>query len=263
MTDHQQAVRIQTLASALRDLTESQLEFVENVVYQFREPYIRIERNDASDLVDPCFLRNFGDVLRIHHCFSRQSLSKDRFEYALEKTLGLCGRSATLAASSTNRGHDITIEGVPFSLKTQADERIQEDQLHISKFMELGKGRWPSSAKAMTTLRDMFLEHMENYERILSLRCLSKAPEHWWYELVEIPKPLLQEAAGGSFEIRRDTKQSARPGYCRVHDPDGNLKFELYFDAGSERKLQIRHLQKTLCLVHATWIFEAEPENAR
>ena len=69
---------------------------------------------------DRCLLRNLGDVLRIHHCFSRQSLSKDRFEYALEKTLGLCGRSATLAASSTNRGHDITIEGVPFSLKTQA-----------------------------------------------------------------------------------------------------------------------------------------------
>lgn len=261
MTRRDIIARIDKLAATLHELTQPQVEFIENVVTQFRKPLITIERHRESDLVDAKLLRDFGDVLRIHHCFSKQSLSKDRFEYALEKTLNLCGRSATLAASRTNRGHDITIDGVPYSLKTQGDKAIKEDQLHISKFMELGKGRWPSTARGLATLRDMFLEHMHSYDRIVTLRCLSKKPERWWYELVEIPKALLQEANQGKFEIRRDTKQETRPGYCRVKDRRGNLKFELYFDAGSERKLQVRHLRKDLCIVHATWIFTTEPEN--
>jgi len=92
-------------------------------------------------------------------------------------------------------------------------------------------------------------------EQQLHLRCLSKDPTCWRYELVEIPKALLQEAGEGKLEIQRKTKQETRPGYCRVTDADGNLKFELYFDAGSERKLQIRHLNKALCTVHAQWEF--------
>jgi type II restriction enzyme len=38
-----------------------------------------------------------------------------------------------LAASRTNRGHDITIEGVSCSLKTQADKGIKEDEIYIYK----------------------------------------------------------------------------------------------------------------------------------
>jgi len=262
MTREDVIARVDKLAAALHELTQPQLEFIESVVDQFRRPFITIERHPESDIVDARLLRDFGDVLRIHHCFSKQALSKDRFEFAFEKTLNLCGRFASLATSRTNPGHDITIDGVPCSLKTQADKAIKEDQLHISKFMELGKGRWPSTARGLASLRDMFLEHMLSYDRIFSLRCLSKNPHRWRYELVEIPKTLLQEASRGKFEIRRDTKQETRPGTCRVTDRHGDLKFELYFDAGSERKLQVRHLRKDLCTVHATWIFAAESEGA-
>ena len=38
-------------------------------------------------------------------------------------------------------------------------------------------------------------------------------------------------------------------------DADGNIKFQLYFDGGTERKLQIKHLRKDLCVVHAQWEF--------
>ena len=44
-------------------------------------------------------MRDFGDVLRIHHCFSKESLSKDRFEYAFERILNQCGKRAALAAN--------------------------------------------------------------------------------------------------------------------------------------------------------------------
>lgn len=243
---------------ALRELTAPQLDFIERVVSQFRKPFLKIERNPKSDIVDIRLLRDFGDVLRIHHCFSKEALSKDRFEYALERTLTLCGRSAALAASRTNRGHDITIAGVPCSLKTQADKGIKENEIYISKFMELGKSHWAASVRDLRGLRDQFLTHMNVYERIFTLRCLSKNPKLWRYELVEIPKTLLQEAINGKLSVCRDSTQSPKPGYCDVKDAGGDIKFQLYFDAGSERKLQIKHLRKNLCTVHAQWEFATE-----
>jgi len=135
--------RIELLAIALGELTEQQLRLIESVVTQFRRPFITINRHCDSDIVDPRFPYDFGDVLRIHHCFSKEALSKDRFEYAL-------------------------------------------------------------------------------------------------------------------LEIQRKTKQETRPGYCRVKDAERELKFELYFDAGSERKLQIRHLRKDLCKENAQWVFATE-----
>lgn len=168
------------------------------------------------------------------------------------------GKTAILAASRTNRGHDMTIEDVPVSLKTQADKGIKEDEIYISKFMELGKGRWSASVSDLHGLRDQFLRHLDAYERIFTLRCLSKDPKRWRYELVEIPKALLQEARDGELSICRDSIQRPKPGYCAVMDEDGKLKFQLYFDAGSERKLQIKHLRKDLCTVHAQWEFSTE-----
>ena len=255
MTTAEVLARVDRLCIALRDLTTSQIEFIELVVAQFRKPFLSIERNPRSDIVDERLLYDFGDALRIHHCFSKEALSKDRFEYAFEKTLTLCGKPAALATSRTNRGHDITIEGVPCSLKTQADKGIKEGEIYISKFMELGKGRWPSSTHALAQLRDQFLRHMDAYERIFTLRCLSKDPKRWRYELVEIPKALLLEARTGKLELRRDTTQETCPGYCHVKDTDGHLMFQLYFDAGSERKLQVKHLRKDLCMIHAQWEF--------
>jgi type II restriction enzyme len=258
MTTPEIVARVDRLCVALRELSPPQLDFIERVVARFREAFLKIERHPQSDLVDQQLLRDFGDVLRIHHCFSREALSKDRFEYALEKTLTLCGKAASLATPRTHRGHDITIEGIPYSLKTQADKGIREDELHISKFMELGKGHWSASTRDLGGLRDQFLRHMNGYERILSLRCLSKDPKRWRYELVEISKLLLQEARDGRLRIVRESTQSPKPGCCDVKDADGKLKFQLYFDAGSERKLQVRHLRKDLCMVHAYWEFATE-----
>jgi hypothetical protein len=261
MTKEDILIRVDKLSEALRELTRPQLEFIESVVDQFRQPFIMIERHPQSDLVDACLLRDFGDVLRIHHCFSKESLSKDRFEYAFERILNQCGKRAALAAKG-NPGHDITIEGVPCSLKTQADASIKADKLHISKFMELGKGHWSARVKDLEGLREQFFAHMNAYERIFSLRCLSKGPARWHYELVEIPKALLVESADGKLSIRRASKQNPKPGYCDVTDTQGGLKYQLYFDGGTERKLQIKNLRKDLCTVHATWIFTTEPGDA-
>lgn len=241
------------LARLLRLLTPSQKDWVKSAVQQFQLPHRFIRRKD-SDWVSDAVLEHFGDALRIHHALSRQPLSKDRFEFAFERALNLGGIAASLVKSRTNRGHDMTIAGVQVSLKTEAAANIQESSIHVSKWMELGKGEWE-----LPRLRDMFLEHMHGYERIFTLRCLLPGPKTCFYELVEIPKKLMLEAADCRFEIMTDSRQTPKPGYGYVDDKRGQRRFALYFDGGTERKLQIKQIRKSLCIVHASWDFESAP----
>lgn len=227
------------------------MEWVQGVINQFQLP-CQYRRNPNSDFVTDEVLERVGDALRIHHAFSRQALSKDRFEYALERALKLCMIDAGLATSRTNRGHDITIRGVPVSLKTEAAGNIKRDAIHVSKWMELGRGEW-----RLDLLRDLFLEHMRGYDRIFTFRRLQPGPERYEYEFVEIPKALMQEAATAQLVVQEDSRQNPKPGYGYVYDAAGSLKYALYFDGGAERKLQIKHLQKALCVVHASWEFDS------
>jgi len=245
--------RLHRLCEALRSLSDGQVGWIEHVVTQFGNEY-DFTRWDDSDLITPCVLQDFGDALRIHHCFSKEAFSKDKFEYALERVVNLCGMEAELAPKG-NPGHDITINGERISLKTQADKSLRVKYLHISKFMELGKGDWSDKEEDLIGLRKQFFSHIKSYDRIFSLRRLKTAGNHWHYELVEIPKSLLMQARRGRFEMKHGSKQMPKPGYCYVTDKKGNNKFQLYFDAGGERKLQIKRLEKSLCTVHANWSF--------
>jgi len=78
------------------------------------------------------------------------------------------------------------------------------------------------------------------------------------YELVEIPKALPSEAANGKMEMAHGSTRMPKPGYCTVTTPTARTKFQLYFDGGTERKLQIRVIDKGLCVVHGTWTFPLE-----
>jgi type II restriction enzyme len=242
--------RLKSLAEGLRQLSESQFNWTEGVIKQFNQKP-DLHRYPDSDLVTECVLEMFGDALQIHHCFSTEALSKDRFEYAFERVLNHCGIPAALARRG-NPGHDITIKDVPVSLKTQADRSIRRDFLHISKFMELGKGTWVTEGD-LAGLREQFFKHMQSYERILQLRRLTDSETLQEYELVEIPKSLLLKATNGELKMMQDSLQTPKPGTCSVRGTDGKLLYELYFDGGTERKLQIRNLDKHNCIVHATW----------
>jgi type II restriction enzyme len=248
--------RVRQLAEALSELSESQLAWTEGVIRQFQiKP--TIVANPASDLVNTCVLEMFGDALQIHHCFSTEALSKDRFEYALDRVLNRCGIRSELA-SKGNPGHDITINGTPFSLKTQADRGLKRDFLHISKFMELGKGKWEVEDD-LSGLRDRFFTHMKAYGRILQLRRITDLETLQEYELVEIPKKLLEQASAGTIRMMNASAQNPKPGTCTVTDKEGGVLFELYFDGGTERKLQVRRLDKRLCVVHAQWSIKRIP----
>lgn len=207
-------------------------------------------RQEGSDIVTETVLNALGDRLVDHHAGSNQALSKDRFEHAFESALTEAGIPAALVKSRTNRGHDMSIRDVPVNLKTEAAAGIKDDFIHVSKWMELGRGEWDLEFQ-----RRQFLDHLANYERIFTLRRLRAPIGANSYELVEIPKALLLESANVPIELAARTTQASTPGYVRVKDAEGNLKYALYFDAGSERKLQVKQLRKSLCRVHATWKF--------
>lgn len=253
-TDQQQ--RISEIVQKIPALTDGQLFWLDRVIRVFEGAHTF--QIVGSDLFDRNTLENFGDALRIHHSFSAEPFSKDKFEYVLEKVLTLSDRKAILAPKG-NRGHDIEIEGTKISLKTQADRYIREDKIWISKFMELGKGTWGDNPKDLIRLRSMFLQHLKSYDRIFTLRALRRAP-NWFYELVEIPKQLLLAAKNGELEMQLKSKQFPKPGYCHVRSRTKEVVYHLYFDAGSERKLQVKNLLKTACKVHATWSFVIPPE---
>lgn len=237
------------IVEALRRLSPAQQKLVKSTV-QALSSTVEFVRAKDSDIVTDAVLASLGDRLLTHHVSSRQALSKDRFEFALEAALNDAGIDAQLVRSRTNRGHDITVRGVPISLKTEAASTIKDNSIHISKWMELGKGKWE-----LPLLLDLFLEHMRSYERIFTFRRLKDFDGRIRYELVEIPKALLLEAANCDLEVCTESRQNPQPGYGYVRDKAGVLKYSLYFDGGTERKLQIKHLRKGLCRVHATWAF--------
>jgi len=254
---------IKSITSNLPTITVSQLKWINKLIDQFNT-YHEFRRNPNSDIISESVLNDFGDALRDHHCFSRQAFSKDRFEYALETVLNQNGITAKKSPSG-NPGDDITIRNQKFSLKSQADKSIKKDFIHISKFHELGKGAWSDKDDDLIGLREQFFNHMRSYDRILTLRQIAKPPENYWhYELVEIPKSLLLEAKTGELKMMHSSTQKPKPGYCYVYKEgldifkskqNEKLKFALYFDGGGERKLQIKSLDKSLCMIHAEWVF--------
>ncbi len=244
---------IHGLSSQVQDLTEAQLEWVVRIVAQFKKQHTFTAANPGG-LYGSEWVEHFGNILMVHHSMSEAPFTKEKFEYAFMFAARKTGNTADKSTNRTNRGHDVTVNGVPISLKTQADAGIRVDSIHISKFMELGTGQW-----ILEKLREHYFAHMGSYNEIYTLRTLVNDDRRKVYELVEIPKALLLEASNGVFEVRTQSTQNPQPGYCRVPDGSGGWKFELYFDGGTERKLQIKNIKKSYCKVHATWDFEVEP----
>jgi type II restriction enzyme len=76
------------------------------------------------------------------------------------------------------------------------------------------------------------------------------------YELVEIPKALLEEAKGVSCKVSATSQRKPKPGSCTVIDEQGSVKFQLYFDGGSAQKLTVKGIRSDLCIRHASWKFK-------
>lgn len=247
--------RRKRLLQIIDKFPENRLHWLEKVADILNCPHRFVLKKQK--LMNKEWLLSFGDALMIHHAFSNEPFTKDKFEYALVSTANIVDIPADFA-SRGNRGHDIIIGTTKFSLKTQADKAIKIDSIWISKYMELGKGEWNDKPDQLKKLVLLFLEHLKESDRILILRCLKKAP-NWKYELVEIPKLLLERCEFGELIMMENSRQMPKPGYCTVRDENNLIDFQLYFDGGSERKLQIKALKKSLCNIIAEWEFDPNP----
>lgn len=241
-------------------LTNRQLNHVERLIDALAHGADTWYASD-SDFADAKFTSAFGDLLIAHNQGSGIPMTKDKFEYAMVDALRESGHSASKLPNG-NPGEDIVVDEVPWSLKTQADRNIKLNQIHISKFMELGKGHW-ETINDISLLRQRMFSHMTHYDRIFTLRCFPRESTDeggtkYSYELVEIPKSLLYMSKDAGIVIRTDSRQNPKPAYAHVLDHDGNEIFSLYFDGGTERKLQVKKLNKDYCKVHATWSFVVE-----
>lgn len=245
------------LTDLLSALSPRQLQHVRNLVVALGKG-TQHQTNPDSDFANDEFAESFGDQLIAHNQGSGIPLTKDKFEWAMVQALRDTGHDASKLPNG-NPGEDILVDGIPWSLKTQADKNIKVDRIHISKYMELGKGSW-ESATDLSALRQRMFDHMRRYERIFTLRCFPRVPQStgglsYTYELVEIPKSLLLLAGNWPIEIQETSRQTPKPAYCRVFDEAGAQLYSLYFDGGTERKLQVKNLAKVACIVHATWSF--------
>lgn len=243
------------LIKIIENFPENRLQWLEKVTAILNSPHRFVLHKQK--LMNEEWSLSFGDALMLHHAFSNEPFTKDKFEYALVNTANLVDIPADFAPRG-NRGHDIVIGATKYSLKTQADKAIKEDSIWISKYMELGKGEWSDKPEHLKNLLFLFLEHLKASDKILILRCLQKAP-NWKYELVEIPKSLLKRSRIGELLMMEDSRQMPKPGYCNVRDKNNLIDFQLYFDGGSERKLQIKALKKSLCNIIGEWEFDPNP----
>ncbi len=128
--------RIERLIAAIPDLSDYRLQLIDRIIGVFQTTKNFVRASD-SQLITSQVLEDFGDVLRLHHSFSREPFSKDKFEYALERVLLESKVNAQLAPRGA-KGYDLEIFSERFSLKTEAARTIKENTIHISKFMELG-----------------------------------------------------------------------------------------------------------------------------
>src|SRR5271166_2351118 len=121
------------IIKTLSKLSDNQVAYVDAIVTGMARS-VSTFRLPSSDIASECFVERFGIELLGHHSVASKAMNKLQFEYAMERVLNICKRSAQLAPAG-NPGHDITIDSVPCSLKTQSNADIRADVVWISKFM--------------------------------------------------------------------------------------------------------------------------------
>lgn len=250
--------RLAVIEEQLGRLRPSQLSRVEQLLEALLDG-VKYKVASSSDFMTDEFALEFGDILRFHHLGTEQPLSKDKFEYAMVRTFLALGVASSKTESGTYPGQDIIVDNVPWSLKSEAARNIKRNKIHISKFMELGRGQW-STVADLEAMRDRMFEHLTKYERIVTLRCFNETTagtgvRTYEYELVEVPKALFARSEQFPIAFKSNSRQNPVPASCYVLDSSGAVEMELYFDGGTERKLQIRNILKSSCVVHATWEF--------
>lgn len=237
------------LVSKVGHLSEQQRVLIGEMVRALQQP-VEKTISDTTDILSDAFEENFCNRLLLNHAISTDVLNKKTFEYAFQGASIAAGRNATLTASSVEAGADITVDGIKYSLKTEAAKSIRRDLLHISKLME---ARWIRDCQTgedyCRYVNERLLQHFKHYQRVLCLRVfrLTHAVE---YEIIEIPLSVfmaVEQLLPSNFSARRTSGSSNA-----VVSINGKPFFTLSLD-GSVEKITVRNLRREACIFHGSW----------
>jgi len=211
---------------------------------------VAVSVDPDSDLMTPEFVEDFSARLIAYHALHEQKLTKKTFEFVFQGACRAAGQNAKITSSPVNPGADITVDGVPFSLKTEGARSMSRAKISISKLME---ARWIRECRssqdfAQETVAHV-VEHLQSYRRMLVLRAFSVAAG-FEYHLVEIPLDVLmqvQHLTAADFSPRTDNGGSS----AHVHVGDA-IAFTLRLD-GSVEKVTVSGLQIEFCMKHGVW----------
>jgi hypothetical protein len=155
---------------------------------------LQVQVNKASDILTPEFVEDFSGRVIAYHAMHEEKMTKKTFEYVFCKASRAAGRDADITGSPVSPGGDVTVNGVKFSLKTEAAQGISRKSITISKLME---ARWirechsgADFAKESTTRVG---GHLDHYERMITLRAFDEPDGTVEYDLIEIPLELLRK----------------------------------------------------------------------
>lgn len=240
----------------LESLSQSQQNLVSDIIGAFENDVIA-EINPASDICTPKFAEDFQNRLVLYHAMNEDVLNKKTFEYALRGACRFHGSIANIDNNPTNPGTDIEINGVAFSLKTEAAKTISRNTLTISKLME---ARWIRECHGgedfLRGVQQHIVTHLQQYQRMLMLRAFVISDRVFEYVLVEIPIVVLlkiDHLTAADFSAR--TPNGSTRADIRI---SGHKAFSLSLD-GSVEKVTIRSLDLRLCQVHARWRIPVKP----
>lgn len=250
--------RTQNLENLIQVLTSTQLEILLELATAMTSQ-IEEDVEGSSDILTPEFTTHFSNRLLIHHATHEEFLSKKSFEYAFVAASRASGKMSQVTLSSTHSGADAIVDGVKFSLKTEASQKIAKDRIVISKLME---ARWIrdclTPSDFATAARQRIVAHLQQYQRILILRTSKIPTSKIRYDLIEVPVELLlriesltesdfqpkSKSGGSRAEIKQESDLSNRKAFSLILD-------------GSVEKVTISGLDLRLCTRHGSWILPA------
>lgn len=237
--------------SLLEGLGGEEVKLLQGVADALRTK-VEWEVSSQSDICSMAFVKAFESRLKIYHALNDEVLNKKTFEYAFANAARAAGHEASVTENSVNPGADVLVDGIAFSLKTEASGSIRPKKIKISKLME---ARWIRDCRTgqefVDGVQKNVVTHLQKYQRIMILRAFKIGRNAFKYRLIEIPTRLLllvQDVAAADFGPRSPN------GSSRVAVFENNQRiFDLRLD-GSVEKITVEGLDEDQCLFHAEWV---------
>jgi hypothetical protein len=244
---------LQTLFSIFPNLCDSEKEAVVNVAQSFLR-HVKYKVHHSKLFTDRS-AAEFAKHLKLWHRSSSKPLSEDAFLEALKDSFEADGRKVSEPEAHNHKGEDLTVDSNRISLKRETGWRVKPEQMHISKLIEAG---WLNQPDANSIAIQKTVHHLTLYDIILVLRAF-QSDDEITYHVVEIPKPLLEQAGRltpDDFGVWKNGLKlpmtDKRTRYANVPYGECKAAWQLYLD-GSDGKVSLKNIRTEFCVVHATW----------